>query len=185
VCWGSERSDGCGVAGGACAWGGSNCRPCSEVWFHGGIDSVRLMVGLDDLGGLLQPECFYSSVCPKVRGSRGQLLAGLCLSPAPGAIHVCTASHAEGGVFKELVTLNRRHLLCWASYLMLEQPECQRELPLCGSLTEHPEPTHPACQGLGERTPPTRGTCAVHRRKVLPGSGWGCTKAGCPPSEGV
>ena len=29
--------------------------------FSGGIVSVRLMVGLDDLEGLLQPEQFYAS----------------------------------------------------------------------------------------------------------------------------
>jgi len=31
------------------------------TWFSGGIDSVRLMVGLDDLEGLLQPKQFYDS----------------------------------------------------------------------------------------------------------------------------
>ena len=29
------------------------------TWFNGGIDSVRLMVGLNHLEGLLQPEQFY------------------------------------------------------------------------------------------------------------------------------
>jgi len=28
----------------------------SGTWFSGGIDSVRLMFGLDDLEGLLQPK---------------------------------------------------------------------------------------------------------------------------------
>ena len=32
------------------------------TWFSGGIDSVRLMVGLDDLDGLLQPKQFYDSM---------------------------------------------------------------------------------------------------------------------------
>jgi len=32
------------------------------TWFSGEIDSVRLMVGLNDLDGLLQPKRFYDSV---------------------------------------------------------------------------------------------------------------------------
>lgn len=41
--------------------------------------------------------------------SKGQLLTGLCvcISPATGDIHICTMSLAEGGVFKELVMLDR------------------------------------------------------------------------------
>jgi len=35
-------------------------------WFSGGIDSVRLMVGHDDLEGLLQPKWFYDPmILPK------------------------------------------------------------------------------------------------------------------------
>jgi len=38
------------------------------MWFSGGIDSIRLMVGLYDLEGLLQPKRFYDYVqsSPKV-----------------------------------------------------------------------------------------------------------------------
>jgi len=32
------------------------------TWFSGGIESVRLMVGLDDLDSLLQPKEFYDSM---------------------------------------------------------------------------------------------------------------------------
>jgi len=32
-----------------------------RTWFSGGTDSIRLMVGLDDLEGLLQPKQFYDS----------------------------------------------------------------------------------------------------------------------------
>lgn len=29
------------------------------MWFRGGLDNVRLMVGTDDLEGLFQPKLFY------------------------------------------------------------------------------------------------------------------------------
>ena len=32
------------------------------ICFSGGMDSVRLTVGLDDLDGLLQPKQFYGSM---------------------------------------------------------------------------------------------------------------------------
>ena len=32
------------------------------TWFRGGLGSVRLMVGLDDLKGLFQPKRFYESM---------------------------------------------------------------------------------------------------------------------------
>ena len=35
---------------------------CLGTWFSGGLDSVRLMVGLDDLRGLFQPKQFSDSV---------------------------------------------------------------------------------------------------------------------------
>lgn len=34
---------------------------CFGTWFSGGLDSVRLMVGLDDPMGLFQPKCVYDS----------------------------------------------------------------------------------------------------------------------------
>jgi len=33
-----------------------------ETWFSGGLGSVRVMVGLDDLKGLFQLKCFHDSV---------------------------------------------------------------------------------------------------------------------------
>jgi len=36
------------------------------TWFSGGIDSIRLMVGLDDLEGLLQPKRLYDSMLLRV-----------------------------------------------------------------------------------------------------------------------
>ena len=33
----------------------------SGTWFSGGLGSVRLTVGLDDLKGLFQPKRFYDS----------------------------------------------------------------------------------------------------------------------------
>ena len=35
---------------------------CLGTWFSGGIDSVRLMLGLNDLDGVLQPKQFYDCV---------------------------------------------------------------------------------------------------------------------------
>jgi len=32
------------------------------IWYSGGIDSIRLMVGLNDLDGLFQSKQFYDSV---------------------------------------------------------------------------------------------------------------------------
>ena len=40
---------------------------CLGTWFSGGLGSVTLMVGLDDLKGLFQPKRFYDSV----RGTAG------------------------------------------------------------------------------------------------------------------
>jgi len=35
---------------------------CLGSWFSGGLGSVRLTVGLDDLKGLFQPKQFYDSI---------------------------------------------------------------------------------------------------------------------------
>jgi len=32
------------------------------TWFSGGLDSVKLMVGLRDLTGLFQPKLFFDSI---------------------------------------------------------------------------------------------------------------------------
>jgi len=32
------------------------------IWFSGGINTIRLMVGLDDLDSLLPPKQFYGSM---------------------------------------------------------------------------------------------------------------------------
>jgi len=54
------------------------------TWFTGTIDSGRLVVGLDDLEGLLQPKRFYDSV--KV-------------TPAPTLNCISDPSHGVGLLF--------------------------------------------------------------------------------------
>lgn len=52
---------------------------CLETCFSGGLDSVRLTIGLNDLKNLFQPKQFYDSVktilCP--RGLHSYWCAGL------------------------------------------------------------------------------------------------------------
>ena len=38
------------------------------MWFSGGLGSVRVMVGLNDIKGLFQPKLFYDSIILKVGG---------------------------------------------------------------------------------------------------------------------